>query len=346
MGRRRDPGSGSYLSAVVAAVAVVGGGCSAMPELPGPLGGDWEPAVLSAVVAADPATVALEFSEPVTLERAELEPPRAVTGSVWEQDRLLVSLDTALDPGREYWIDAVVRDEAGNTSSVLVSVWGLNPRLPPMLINEVVCEGSGDRNDWVELRVLAAGNVGGATLYEGVPGEWDSRAVLPPIEVSADDFIVVHFKPDGSAVEITEITDRSASGGSEATATGWDVWVAGGDGIPNSTGALTLTDSPDGALLDALLYSTRLADPTDENRGFGTAEQLRLFDAVVRVGGWVIGGEQATPSDGFNPEDSTATRSISRTSDGRDSDSAADWHITPTRGATPGAPNTDEQYAP
>jgi hypothetical protein len=55
---------------------------------------------------------------------------------------------------------------------------------------------------------------------------------------------------------------------------------------------------------------------------------------------------QLRPEDVVDPEDSTATRSMSRGSDGADTDTAADWHITPTSGYTFGGPNTDEVYEP
>jgi hypothetical protein len=90
-----------------------------------------------------------------------------------------------LAPGDLYWIDARVEDESGNMSSVLVSVYGLNPQLPEVRINEFVCEGTGRHVDWVELLVLGDGNLGGLTLYEGSPGIWDSRYVLSAMDVAA-----------------------------------------------------------------------------------------------------------------------------------------------------------------
>lgn len=306
--------------------------------------GDWQAPVFLDARAADSETVVLTFDEPVTLHAAAIEPGREVVSSIWTADGLHATVSTSFEPGAEYWIDATVVDESGNSSTVLVPFFGHNPRLPEVVINEFVCEGSGNRPDWVELLVLSDGNTGGMCLYEGSPSTWDSRAALPAVEVSAGDYIVVHFKPEGSAVEVTETTDRAASGGNDAHPEAWDVWVEGGDGIPNTTGGLSLTSYPDGPLLDAVLYSTRAYDPTSSRRGFGTDKQLAIFEEVVAAGEWNIAGSFVVPEDAVFPEDSTATRSISRTSSGSDTNSAADWHITPTSGATPGSSNTDEIY--
>lgn len=330
-------------AAVLAVLAAGVSACSGMPDLPGMIEGDWQPPVLATVRAAGVAEVELLFDEPVSLRELTTEPALGPADSHAEGAALRLHFDAPLEPGAEYWLDATVEDAGGNISSVLVSVYGHNPGLPPVLINEVVCEGSGSRPDWVELRAQEAGNLGGMTLYEGSPGIWDSRYVFPAMEVEAGDYLVVHFKPSGDPAEQDEFSDRTASGGANSSDTGWDVWVRGGDGIPNSTGALTLTRSPGGGVMDALLYTTKFYDAADELRGFGLASQVAIMDELAGPGVWQISGERVMPDDLFNPEDSTATRSINR-GPGPDTDTAADWHIGPTSSASPGRDNTSEVY--
>lgn len=324
-------------------------GCSGLPALPEMVDGDWTPPVLQGIEAAGETEVALGFNEEVRLSTVRFEPASVtVDESRWDEERsaLLISVADPLMAGEEYGIDAEVSDTAGNLSSFVATFYGLNPRLPPVLINEVVCEGSSSHPDWVELRPLEEGTLGGLTLYEGSPANWDSRFVFPQIEVDEDTFVVVHFKPEGIPEEITETDDPAASGGHDVHPESWDVWVTGGDGIPNSTGGLTLTAWPGGPVVDAFLYTNKHYDADDDLRGFGLASQLEIFEEIVAAGGWAIAGDFVVPDDGFNPEDSTATRSINRGTDAIDTDGSADWHIAPTSGATPGADNTDESYVP
>lgn len=336
--------------AILASITLLGcAGCSGLPSLPEMVDGDWTPPILQGVEAAEETEISLSFNEEVRLSTVRFEPGSVtVVESRWDEERsaLLVLVTSPLEAGAEYGIDAEVSDVAGNVSSFVATFYGLNPRLPPVLINEVVCEGSSTHPDWVELRALDEGNLGGLTLYEGSRENWDSRFVFPRIDVTRDAYVVVHFKPEGIPEEITEIDDPAASGGRDVHPESWDVWVTGGDGIPNSTGGLTLTEWPGGPIVDAFLYTTKHYDADDELRGFGLASQLEIFENVVAGGGWIIAGDFVVPDDGFDPEDGTATRSINRGTDAGDTNTAADWHIAPTSGATPGSTNTDEAYDP
>ena len=336
----------SVCAAVLALAGTLSAGCSGVPDLPAMIGGDWEPPMLTGVEAVDERTVAMAFDEPVSLGEVVIDPPRTVQDAEWQEDALLLRFATPLAAGELYWVDARVEDRAGNMSTVLVSVYGLNPNLPRVLINEVVCEGSGNHPDWVELAILEDGNVGGLTLYEGSPNTWDSRFVFPQMEVSAGDMAIVHFKPQGIPEEITETEDPSASGGLNAHPAAWDMWVSDGDGIPNTTGALSLTPFPGGPVIDAFLYSTKTYEADDPLRGFGRASQVAMMEEIVAAGGWVVAGDSIVPEDTFNPEESTATRSINRTPGREDTDGASDWHIGPTSSASPGYPNTIEVHVP
>ncbi|MFA7566172.1 MAG: hypothetical protein WCY01_04040 [Alkalispirochaeta sp.] len=336
------------LGVVLAGVLLTGmaGGCGPQLHLPNMIQGDWHPPVLSAVTARSANTIALEFDEPVTLTQLTIDPEVEIRESRWQNGALEVEGVTPFTAGVEYWLDLWVEDGAGNVSSILAAVYGLNESLPEIQISEFVCEGSSSHPDWVELELLSDGNIGGLCLYEGSPGIWDSRKTLPAVDLPAGAFIVVHFKPEVIPAECDELVLPSESGGKDAHPNAWDFWVNGGDGIPNSTGALTVTAYPDGPILDAVLYTTKRYDPNDPKLGFGLASQLEIFQDVVERGGWTIAGESVIPEDGLNPEDSTATRSICRDPGQPDTDSAADWHITPTSGASPGYVNTTERYQP
>lgn len=321
-------------------------GCGPEAKLPEMISGDWDPPMLSHVEAIEQSVIALTFDEPVELLEAYIDPPVEIEESRWHEGALHIVGSTDFIASEEYWIDARVEDQSGNLSSVLVSVYGRNDRVPKIRINEFVCEGSSRHPDWVELRVDSSGNLAGLCLYEGSPTTWDSRFLFPDLDVEEGDYVVVHFKPEVIPEEIDEVVSPDESGGNDTHPEGWDFWVKGGDGIPNTTGGLTLTAFPGGPHIDAVLYTTKRYEADDEKRGFGTTSQVEIFDSIVEIGGWQIAGDFAVPEDGFDPTDSTATRSIYRPEDGGDTDTAADWRIAPTSGATPGYQNTDEVYQP
>lgn len=322
------------------------GGCNGIPQLPDMYRGDWEPMVLNHVAVLDTRAVGFQFNKEVEVVQAHFSPPVEIRDVQWTGELLRLDTEEPLLPGREYWVDAVLRDQSGNLASILVSFYGLNARLPRTIINEFVCKGSGNNPDFAELRVLEGGNLGGMTLYNGSPSHWTSRVILPEIEVETDDYVIVHFRPQNIPEEVTEVTDRTASGGLRSHPEAWDVWVPEGSGLPTTSGGLTLTEFPGGPLMDAVLWSDRTYDSTSDRRGFGTVAQLQIFEEVVALGGWEIAGSFVVPDDGVDPSRSTATRSISRRTSGEDTDNRGDWHITPTRGATPGTVNTDAVYEP
>ena len=73
---------------------------------------------------------------------------------------------------------------------------------------------------------------------------------------------------------------------------------------------------------------------------------MEIFEEVVESEAWKITGAEVIPADGIDPGDSTATRSLNRNNEGRDTDTALDWHIGPTGSASPGYTNTEEVYQP
>jgi hypothetical protein len=319
---------------------------------------DFTPPSVVGLEVTGPRKIVARFSEVTSAEQAYVSAELGDVEVSADGRSLVFETRHAGAPGRAYQIEAVVSDEAGNTVSFIETVYGYNPNLPEVLINEVTTQGSGNHPDMVELRLLSEGNLAGLTLYAGAPGEHDGRMVFPAAQLPADSYVVVHFKPEGLPEEVDETTDPTTSGGLDATDSGWDFWVPDGSGLSGNNGAVSLYDQPGGRLLDAIVYSNRTSDSDERYRGFGSKSALAMVDRVAADDGWLPeaapeaeasaarNGVQLRPEDAVDPEDSTATRSISRGSDAADTDTAADWHITPTSGYTFGGPNTDEVYVP
>lgn len=308
---------------------------------------DLQPPRLQAIRSEGPREIALTFDEEAELcqGRTRISPPLAVQSEEGSGTGVLVRADPQA-PGRRYVLEAEARDARGNSASFAAEFYGWNARVPRLLINELTPRGSGTHPDAVELKALAAGNIGGVVMYLGSPGSFDARLVFPAVEVAAGIFIIVHLKPTGDPAEQDETSDPSVSAGADTSPTAWDFWMRDAAGLPGNNGALSLCDRPGGAILDAVLWSNRTSESDEAYGGFGS-EQMRVrAEELVRAGAWTAAADRVSPEDAVNPEGSTGTRSICRSSASADTGGPEDWHIVPTRRSSFGAENTDEVYVP
>jgi hypothetical protein len=289
--------------------------------------------------------VELDEEASMAADKVRITPALGVTATEASGSRIRISSD-AQTPGVPYQMEAEATDRSGNVASFMAEFYGYNPRVPRLLLNELTPRGTTEHPDLLELKVLSAGDMGGVVLYQGTPGSFDDRLVFPSFPVNAGSFIVVHWKPSGDPAEMNETSDLSASGGTDASPTGYDFWVAGGQGLGGNNSVLCLFERQGGRLMDGLLYSNRTSTSDEKYLGFGSSAMLARAQELVKDGGWRVAGARVTPEDAVSPEGSTSTRSLCRSSAGTDTDTAADWHIVPTRKSTFGAENSDEVYVP
>jgi hypothetical protein len=301
------------------------------------------PALLGFKVRQEKLELSFDEAPICTPEDVRLPPPLEMAGLSIEDTRVLLSLAGQV-PGQRYTVELTVADKRGNSLSLAVELYGFNPRCPRLLINEFTPRGSSTHPDLIELKVLEPGDMAGLTLYQGTPSSWEARLVFPPLAVERGEFILVHCKPQGIPEELDETGSKEQSGGLDASPTAYDFWILGGTGLGGNNGVLSLNDRPSGGILDGVLYSNRTSASDTQYGGFGSVENLARAEELVREGGWVASGESVRPEDAVNPEESTATRSLCRSSSSADTDCAADWHTVPTRGSTFGAENSDELY--
>lgn len=306
---------------------------------------DVTPPVLTEVEVLSARSIDLVFNETVMLS-GELSVPGHLSplASSAEETRVHLTLGAEAHPGEEFFLSGFVRDERGNESGFTIPVYGYNPRIPLMLVNECTTQGSASHPDFVEIFILSDGNLGGACFYEGIPGDYSHRFLFPFCEVRNGEHLVLHCKPQGIPAEINETGDTAASGGIDAFPCARDFWLSGGKGLSGNNGVLSLYDRPGGTCIDALVYSNRTSVSDTAYRGFGSARMMRWADAVSLEGEWITENGEIRPEDAVCPEDSTATRSLSRSGTSDDTNSSSDWHITPSGGYTPGAANSDEVY--
>ena len=320
--------------------------CGKVPSLRTVIEPDLTPPLLRGIEVPDRRSIAISFSEPAVLEDGSLiiEPPLALDGVAYDGAHMLLSV-AEQTAGAEYKLDAVVTDERGNGLGMTARFHGHNGDVPALLITELTTRGTRTRPDRIELVALSAGDLGGVTLYDGTPGNHRHRLVFPSIPVEPGDFLVVHCVSTGDPAEVDETASKAGSGHPQASEDAYDLWLPEGQGLSGNNGVVSLYSRPDGELMDGVIYSDRTSDSDERYRGFGTRRMLERVDELVAAGGWQVAGEMARPEDAVDSNDTTSTRSIARGSGHADTDSRADWHITPTRGATFGGLNTDEVFS-
>jgi hypothetical protein len=336
---------GAAPALVLAAVAGLAG---CVPDADGRQAGapDLTPPAVLGSAATAPGSVEIGFSEPVTLVVGSFvcSPPLPLAAWHSQGDALVLEVGPQV-PGARYLLELSVEDAHGNGATIIAPVYGYNAEVPAILLNELTVRGSPTHPDIVELRIGSRGNMGGLVLYDGTPGNWTSRLVFPPLPVEAGDFVLAHFKPEGIAAEVDETSDRAASGGLDASTAAWDFWLAGATGLNGNNGVLGLYARIGGSVLDAILYSNRTSASDTTYGGFGTADTQARAVEIVQAAGWRAGAGGVRPEDAVSPEASTSTRSLCRRR-GVDTDAAGDWYVVPTRGATFGAENLEEEYVP
>jgi hypothetical protein len=338
--------------------------CDPMPELRRVDLGDVRPPTLLGQTIADDGRIRLVFDEAVILVpdslRLTVGPPASSPGRqrrnggirslenpdsrTAEGTEISFEVTGPTEPGREYALEAAVRDSAGNSLNVVLPFYGPNPQPADLAINELQTRLSVRNRDALELLVRRGGNLGGITVFLGVPLDFDASFTFPDIEVATGDYLVLHCKPEGKPGEVDETGPTDRADGPNCLPGARDFWWRGAPGLPDETGIVTLAGNPLGSIKDAVFYTNKATVAGKDWRSFGTRKMMDRADALLEAGAWSAATHQIAPEDGCRSAGLTSTRSLCRDSGSRDSDSAADWHIVPTRKATIGSANSDEKY--
>lgn len=329
----------------IAALALAAWGCLGCEPIGHALVEDVDllPPVFNGITVTSATTVVARFDEPVTMAEDALSiDPGPAVADVRGGEEVEITMAEPLAPGRRYTLRTTARDQRGNTTTFVTRFWGYNPQPPELVINEFTTQGSKKRPDAIELYVTRGGNLGGVAVYDGCADNYRDLVVLPAVEVAAGDYIVIHATANGLGEDEHAGPDQSAH---ELALPGvWDFWMEEGTGLSGKNGVLTVHAAPDGPLLDGVLYSNRTSDSDSRYRGFGSKATMLRADRLAELGGWQFDGELIAPEDAVSSAVTTSTRSLNRDSAATDTDSAADWHTVPTRGASFGAANSEEVH--
>jgi hypothetical protein len=322
------------LAAILSATCLAAAGCAQDPSIAVYPTADLRPPGLLDAGPSGSKKVLLHFDEAVTPVAGSIaiEPPAAVSGSA-EGETLVVDFGSEQSPGADYALVGEVDDLRGNRTRFLIRFVGWNDRAPPLMLSEVQTGKNGSKTkphrDFVELEVMADGNVGGEEL------SWTSSVKsaayrFPGIEVKKGDYIVLHLAPEGIPDERDELgSDLSASGGIDATATGRDLWC-GSMGLPDASGAVSLCVRPGSPPIDGLFYA-------DDGKS-GALDENKLSETLSSLssaGAWPLSGASPAWEDGV-PWNGSAARSLCRSGSGK---GPAGWYVCASGGQTPGAAN-------
>ncbi len=302
-------------------------------------GGDCTVPEFTGVRMTGENTAVMDFSSPVEVVSAEAVLDSGESCAVEIQDgaetgEVCFVLGDPPGIGEKFILSAVVEDERGNSLSVAAPLTGFNSRLPELRINEVRAEYSKPKSEYIELKVLKAGNLSGICV-ESIGASKNSVYEFPSAEVSEGEYVVLHYrcKPDGASFVDETGADITLSEGADASASGRDFWFHHPKAPLSLPNVFLLRERSGGALMDAFAY-------TDTEEPVSSPVLLSAVSEAVAAGLWQ--GEGTCPV--FNASGHTATRTLCRFSSAEVS-SPASWYICKTSGASPGADNIEEVYS-
>jgi len=300
------------------------------------LGSRSQAPVFLACKAVSGTEIEFQFSQPVKVVSVNFSPPLEVE-ELDEGEIVRVRVAEGLVPGSKLTADLLAMDKNGNTINVLVPLRTRNERIPALLINELRTEYSKPKAEFIEFKMLEAGNLAAVRVFIAGNNKAPLVYEFSSLEVTAGEYILLHLRTTQDANCDEYGSSKDESGGSEAVAGVRDLWIPGNAKLLRKTDAVYVLDQDDN-VIDAVM----LADSQDSswNKDYLTAAAEFLHEK----GAWKSADEEIpAPKDAVNSSGGTATRSISRDETVPDSDTAADWYVTATSGNTPGKPNNPKR---
>jgi hypothetical protein len=324
-----------------AALCLCACSCSTGAALQQVLGLSAEAPVFLDCTAVSPTEITFRFSRPVKVASLRFEPPLAV-GAVIEGKNVSIVLDEPMAGGARIIADILVEDAGGNTLNVLAPFRARNDAMPRLVINEIRTEYSKPKVEFVELKTLSAGNLGGMRMFLAGDSGGDPFWEFPPVQVKAGDYLVIHLRTldpnsrdeTGDNLALTPFTADN-----EAQTTARDFWIPDSKKhLSKKAGTVFFLDQDD-KVLDAVMFSEN-PDPWWQDEKYAqTAEFLREQGAWLAADGSIPG-----PADAVSSKYTTATRSLSRKDGEKDTNTAQDWYTTAASCATPGRVNNGKVY--
>lgn len=253
-------------------------------------------------------------------------------------------------PGQEFIIQGTMTDETGSLLAFLAPLYGINPHLPRMVVNEIRGVNSSARPEAIEVLFLEGGHLGGACLVIGHPRDPLHVLSFPPIEVESSQYMVIHFRAQETALEGSTGNFLNPPPQSPYIDGVINLYLPGG---LSATAELILigADRRMMRFVDGVFYSNKLNNPTDRFRGFGTRAAWDKAQFLGDSGLWyedTQAGMDVDPEDFPSSTGMTSTRTLNRWPPDPDNPfpGAQGWFVCATGQGTIGEPNSDMVHEP
>jgi hypothetical protein len=285
------------------------------------------------------------FSTDVNVKHARFQPDIPVEETT---NGRTISIIFAEDRagGEKFTADVLVEDNDGNTLNILVPFRTRNDRVPEFVINEVRLDYSKPRAEFIELKTKTAGNLGAVRLFVISANAEDSIYDFPPVEVNADEYIVLHLRTlttDNGVDELGDVFNLAASGNAADTPKdARDLWLPSNVKTVHKTDVIYFVDQDDKVIDGLALCET--AETWDKNKALyaKAAELLAKQHQWLGKDGVLIKSPSA--EDAAVSKKTTGTRTICRDETIDDSNTLNDWYVCVTSGSTPGKTNNVNRY--
>jgi len=285
--------------------------------------------------------IEFEFSQPVTVKSLNFDPALSIA-SVEDGSTVRVRLEESPAPGVHFTADLLAEDSDRNTINVLVPFRSRNNRMPSLVINELCTENNKPKAEFIEFKMKSAGNLGAMRVF--IMGNTNAAKLtiyeFMPVEVKKDEYVVLHLRNVEEACKDEYGENLDESGGKDSSPTARDFWLPGNDKLMHKEATTVYVLDQDDRVLGAVMISTSLDSWWNKDYFAEAADFLFQQGAWKSADGKICGPENAARSAG-----TTNTRTICRDETVENTNTAADWYITATSGATPGKPNSTKRYS-
>jgi hypothetical protein len=339
----------TVLSAVLLGAALLSaalfGACSFEAAIPKYSGRKDAPPEIQAARSISPEELRLEFSEPVTVVSLSFDIELTVEETAVLGTEVSIRFAESLSIGQRVTADIVVQNAAGSTLEAIVPFTAFNNRVPEMLINEVRSEASAPRLEFIEFKTTTAGNLAGIRLFAASNGIEMPIYEFPPVEVAADEYVVLHIRSPDYINTVDELGDDlslSTSDDPKAQADcprdARDLWVPSNKELLRKSDGVFLRDQRD-TIIDAVMFydKKKETDKWKNNPGSNMQKALALFEEAGAWAGTLTGQPEDLAA--LFDNQSSATNTLCRKESEPDTNSIADWYLCGSSKASPGKPN-------
>ncbi len=304
--------------------------CTLTPEGISILSGNYESPKFLELKVNSENSLQLLFSTSINLENLKIYPldesqeiqveSKDLGEGLWQ-----INSVTDFDCRKTYLIEGYVLDERGNSLYFKDSFTGFNGRVPKVVINEIRTEYSKPKVEFIELKVLSDGNLGGMELITASDGSENSY-VIPSVEVKSGDYVVIHYRniEEGCIDELEN--DKELSTATESSSAR-DLWIENSSARIAKSDVIILKERIQGNIADGIIFT--------ESSFSAWKTDYMAECAEVLISSEVWSGESVI-SDGL-----TTTRTLSRQNLNKDKSA---WIVVGTSQATPGKENSSLVY--